>query len=110
MVELMEYIRRLDAEGQFIVGVCFGHQIVAAAFGGEVTQNELGYEIARVEMQVLFFFVFKFFQVYNSFVEDLGEKLYLLYSHRDIVSTVPDGFFFSICSYTIDSKIQVFLT
>jgi GMP synthase-like glutamine amidotransferase len=30
-----------------IVGVCFGHQIVAKAMGGEVIKNPLGWEVSR---------------------------------------------------------------
>jgi len=41
--QLMEFIRAVHAERQPMVGLCFGHQAVAKALGGEVVRNAAGW-------------------------------------------------------------------
>ncbi len=36
-----------------VLGICFGHQLLAHALGGEVTRNPLGREIGTVSVEVL---------------------------------------------------------
>lgn len=35
-----------------VIGVCFGHQIVARALGVEVGRNDLGWEVAVMDVQL----------------------------------------------------------
>jgi len=46
--KLSAYIKKLYEEypSKKIIGICFGHQIVAQALGGKVALNEKGWEIA----------------------------------------------------------------
>jgi len=72
---LLEWIRGFNKPppASKLVGICFGHQAVAKALGGEVVENthiELGIrEINRVD----------------------GGKLRLIMSHGDTVSKIPEG-------------------
>lgn len=53
IVRLTEYTRRLLDEGRVrVIGVCFGHQIVARALGARVARSPLGWELSvtRVEL------------------------------------------------------------
>mmetsp|Transcript_3953 Transcript_3953/g.6952 ORF Transcript_3953/g.6952 Transcript_3953/m.6952 type:complete len:263 (-) Transcript_3953:53-841(-) len=49
---LLERIRSLYKARIPIVGVCFGHQAVAKALGGEVAKNEAGWEVGVVHVTV----------------------------------------------------------
>jgi GMP synthase-like glutamine amidotransferase len=43
--QLLEFIRAVHAERQPMVGLCFGHQAVAKALGGEVVRNAAGWSL-----------------------------------------------------------------
>lgn len=47
IASLEEFIRTAYGEGVPMVGVCFGHQIIAQALGGTVEKAESGWEIGR---------------------------------------------------------------
>mgnify|MGYP003656017285 CR=1 FL=1 len=49
---LEEFIRDTYADGRPMVGVCFGHQIVAQALGGKVEKFAGGWSIGRTEYDV----------------------------------------------------------
>lgn len=55
MPPLQDFIRQLAAAEVPLIGVCFGHQIIAAALGGEVVKSEKGWGVGvhtyRVEQQ-----------------------------------------------------------
>ncbi|HET7753977.1 MAG TPA: glutamine amidotransferase [Anaeromyxobacteraceae bacterium] len=48
MKRVAEYARESAARGIPVLGVCFGHQLLARAFGGEVRRNPAGREIGTV--------------------------------------------------------------
>ncbi len=45
---LLEFLSRAHEAGAWILGVCFGHHALAAALGGEVTENPRGREMGTV--------------------------------------------------------------
>lgn len=49
IINLTKFIRGLP-ESLKVVGICFGHQVVSIAFGGECHRNELGWEIGVREL------------------------------------------------------------
>lgn len=49
---LMELIRHSDDAGKIVIGSCFGHQLVAKVFGGEVGHNENGWLIGNYPVQI----------------------------------------------------------
>ncbi|KAI0646276.1 class I glutamine amidotransferase-like protein [Trametes meyenii] len=81
---LVDYVRFLDKEKPQIrlIGICFGHQIVARALGGECVPNGGKWEIGVTEIDLT----------------DLGQKLLgvqklnLEQMHRDHVPAVPPTF------------------
>lgn len=44
---LMDFVRELDARKKKIVGICFGHQVVAQALGGKTEKSSKGWGVGR---------------------------------------------------------------
>ncbi len=44
---LMDFVRELDKRGKKIVGICFGHQIIAHALGGKTEKSHKGWGVGR---------------------------------------------------------------
>ncbi|KAI6121225.1 class I glutamine amidotransferase-like protein [Pisolithus sp. B1] len=80
---LITFVKRIIAEkpNTKLFGICFGHQIVARALGGECTPNDGKWEVAVITVQLT----------------PLGksifgkEELDVQQLHRDHVPTVPSG-------------------
>ncbi len=52
MPPLRDFIRQLAAAGHPLIGVCFGHQIIAQALGGEVVKSDKGWGVGLHRYQV----------------------------------------------------------
>ncbi|MGV6805980.1 MAG: type 1 glutamine amidotransferase [Ruegeria sp.] len=73
IARLEQLIRDIRAAGKPLIGVCFGHQIIAQALGGKVEKFDKGWAIGRTE--------------YNYD----GQKVSLNAWHQDQVTALPDG-------------------
>lgn len=79
---LESLIRQLFQEKKKLLGVCFGHQIMAQALGGVVTQSEKGWGVGLSFNQV---------KVTKPWMEPVQSQLDLLVSHQDQVMTPPES-------------------
>jgi len=70
---LEDLIRRIRASGRPMVGICFGHQIIAQALGGRVEKVAGGWSVGR------------------RHYDWEGEDLHLNAWHQDQVTRLPDG-------------------
>jgi GMP synthase (glutamine-hydrolysing) len=70
---LEDFIRKAHESGVPMVGICFGHQIIAQALGGKVEKFSGGWSVGH--------------QVYQ--IE--GQPKRLIAYHQDQVTEVPDG-------------------
>lgn len=80
-----EYLRRLAARGVPLYGVCFGHQLLAQAFGGKVEPCPAGWELGtcQVELNEL--------GQKDPLFEALPSRLSVQQSHADVVTVLPEG-------------------
>ena len=77
---LQECVARMWEQGTPLVGVCFGHQLMAKALGGEVTKSPKGWGVGVSFNQVL---------VRKNWMKPWQDKLDLVVSHQDQVSLLP---------------------
>ncbi|KAI8929008.1 class I glutamine amidotransferase-like protein [Entophlyctis helioformis] len=52
--QLKAFIRKVvsSQSGPFVIGICFGHQIIAEALGGKVAKNTLGWEVGWTPIEL----------------------------------------------------------
>ncbi len=80
IARLENWIRRIVAAGRPLVGICFGHQIIARALGGTVVRSAAGWGVGVHCHEV----------AAPGLASALcSSELKLLYSHRDQVSELP---------------------
>ena len=65
-----------------MVGVCFGHQIIADALGGDVRKSEKGWGIGRHTYEIT---------QWRAWMGEQRSKVSLSASHQDQVITPPKG-------------------
>lgn len=80
IVALLKWIERAYIQGAKLMGVCFGHQAIARALGGEVRKYEGGFGAGVRASQVVDKSIAPYFP---------GQKMHLLYSHHDQVMVLP---------------------
>ncbi|NMO15543.1 glutamine amidotransferase [Pyxidicoccus fallax] len=85
MERAADFMVEAGERGTPVLGVCFGQQLLAHAYGGRVTRNPQGREIGTVEVALT-----------NEGREDplfdgLSERFAVQATHEDIVSQVPEG-------------------
>lgn len=77
---LADFVALLYREKRKLVGICFGHQLIAKALGGEVVQSDKGWGIGVSFNQV---------QKTKPWMEPPSQALDLVVSHQDQISRLP---------------------
>ncbi len=80
--DLAHLTRRLVEEHHKVVGVCFGHQMLAHALGGEVRRSERGWGVGLREVQV---------EEAPDWMGETAGSYKVLHSHRDQIEALPPG-------------------
>lgn len=81
IVRLRDYVVTLFQAGKPILGICFGHQLVAHALGGQAGRASVGWGMGIMEYQCA---------AEPTFI-DSAQPVSLLVSHRDQVNRLPPG-------------------
>ncbi|WP_281648002.1 GMP synthase [Parendozoicomonas sp. Alg238-R29] len=79
---LLNFVRLLNREKRKLVGICFGHQIIAEALGGKVTLSEKGWGVGMSFNPVV---------KQKSWMQPSSNHLNLLVSHQDQITTLPEN-------------------
>jgi len=82
IVALVQWIKQAYCCGAKLMGVCFGHQVIARALGGEVKAYPGGFGAGVRASRVMDEEMMPYFP---------DGKMHLLYSHHDQVTVLPDG-------------------
>ncbi len=75
-----DLVRLLDRERRRLVGVCFGHQMIAHALGGKVIKSDQGWRVGIKEVDIV---------NPQSWMEPVRESFRVLNSHQDQVVDLP---------------------
>lgn len=78
---LRDFIRKAYDLRIKMVGICFGHQIIADALGGDVRKSEKGWGLGRHTYRV---------EYRPEFFDDARASVSMACSHQDQVLTPPD--------------------
>lgn len=83
MTPLMDFIRWAGAERVPQIGICFGHQAIAHAFGAQVSKSDKGWGIGRHVYDI---------HTRPVWMADYSDETFSLgVSHQDQVHTLPPG-------------------
>ncbi len=87
IVELKDYVKEIAAAKTPLVGLCFGHQLVAEALGGKTEPAAVGWGVGIHASEV------DHSQANKSgwFMEPAPDHFNLIVSHKDQVSALPEG-------------------
>lgn len=80
--QLEDFIRALYLERKGLVGICFGHQLMAKALGGQVETSPRGWGVGIAHANVL---------TKRSWMQPKQDKVALVVCHQDQVCKLPLG-------------------
>jgi GMP synthase-like glutamine amidotransferase len=82
--DLLELVREIHSREIRLVGVCFGHQAVARALGGEVGLNPKGWDIGLKELTLT--------EAARGLppLQKMPSPVRVLVTHMDVVTRMPD--------------------
>lgn len=77
---LMSFVRELHQRRHKLIGICFGHQLIAQALGGETRRAEVGWAVGVHASRLL---------ATPPWLQPPAEAFALLSSHQDQVTRLP---------------------
>jgi GMP synthase-like glutamine amidotransferase len=106
IIKLRSYIVELHNQRKKLIGICFGHQIIAHALGGLTQKSEKGWGVGNATAGLV---------MARPWMDDLPEQFSLLVSHQDQVVNLPEeasviasSDFCSIAAFQIADHILTF--
>ena len=83
---LKKFIYKVIQENKPVLGICFGHQIIAASCGGKVEKNKMGWELGSYPITLSE--EGSKSELFNNF----NNNDIVYESHQDVVSRLPENF------------------
>ncbi len=80
LVALSQFIRDVYQSGERMVGICFGHQMLAHALGGQVAKSEKGIGFGLKQFDVM---------TKKAWMVEAPDQCALYFSHQDQVMQLP---------------------
>ncbi len=80
--DLIEFTKLLGVTKRKLMGICFGHQIIALAKGGSVAESDKGWGIGIASNNIL---------VQTDWMDNEQHELKLIVSHKEQISQLPQG-------------------
>ena len=78
--KLETYVQLLNEQKKALLGVCFGHQLIAKALGGKSEKAPIGWTLGVQDYD---------FQDTFPWVQDQSQSVGLIHSHQDQVTKLP---------------------
>lgn len=78
---LVEFVKQLDSKQKKLIGICFGHQIIALALGAKVNKSDKGWGIGIAQNTV---------HQCPKWMSKTKEVLNIIVSHQDQVEDKPE--------------------
>lgn len=82
IADLSEFIRSCKLDRRKLVGICFGHQLIAHALGGSASKSEKGWGLGLREFEIT---------TQKSWMDPALNRCALYFSHQDQVTALPAG-------------------
>jgi GMP synthase-like glutamine amidotransferase len=80
--QLIEFVQLLYRQQKKLIGICFGHQLIALALGGKVEKSENGWGIGIAKNRLI---------AHPAWMGQEPVDINLLVSHQDQVTELPDN-------------------
>lgn len=82
IADLATFIKKIDQTQKKLVGICFGHQIIAHTLGGHASKSEKGWGLGLREFQIT---------AQKPWMEPALDHCALYFLHQDQVKELPPG-------------------
>ncbi len=103
--ELISFVQVLDKHQKKLIGICFGHQVIAIACGGKVSKSAKGWGIGLATNRVL---------TSPDWMAQPTSELKILVSHQDQIDELPENTVViaesDFCPYFVVQKGNHFLS
>jgi len=79
--QLIQFVQRLDEQRKKLIGICFGHQIIAMARHGQVEKSSKGWGVGVAANRII---------AHPGWMKTTKEELNIIVSHQDQITQLPE--------------------